>query len=173
MSDLRMIVGLGNPGNLYLKTRHNVGANWLDWLATVYHAEFKENAKLKGLFAKALIEGKECVLLKPTTYMNHSGLSVSLASRYFQIPVGSILVAHDEMAFSPGLVRIKLGGGANGHNGLRSLFSELDQNRKFSRLRIGVGHPGSASMVTPYLTKNKISPEEQKLIDDSLNFHRH
>ena len=170
MSDLRMIVGLGNPGSTYLKTRHNVGADWLDWLATAYEAEFIENSKLRGLFAKAVIEGKECFLLKPTTYMNHSGLSVSLAIRYFKIPARDILVAHDELAFGPGPVRIKLGGGANGHNGLRSLFSELNQDQDFCRLRIGVGHPGTASMVTPYLTKHKISPDEQKLIDDSLNF---
>ena len=165
-----MIVGLGNPGNEYLNTRHNVGAEWLDGLATSYHAQFKENARLEGWFAKADIEGIECLLLKPMTYMNGSGSSVRLAARYFQIPLESILVAHDEMAFTPGTVRIKLGGGANGHNGLKSLFSELSNNREFYRLRIGVGHPGDASKVTPYLTRHKIPLEEQLSIANALNF---
>ena len=170
MRALRLIVGLGNPGNEYLNTRHNVGAEWLDGLATSYDAHFKENARLEGWFAKADIEGIECLLLKPMTYMNGSGSSVRLAARYFKIPLESILVAHDEMAFTPGTVRIKLGGGANGHNGLRSLFSELSNNREFYRLRIGVGHPGETSKVTPYLTRYKIPPDEQRSIADALNF---
>ena len=102
MPALRLIVGLGNPGNEYLNTRHNVGAEWLDGLATSYDAQFKENSKLEGWFAKAEIEGIECLLLKPMTYMNESGSSVRLAARYFQIPLDSILVAHDEMAESEG-----------------------------------------------------------------------
>ena len=170
MPALRLIVGLGNPGNEYLNTRHNVGAEWLDGLARSYDAQFKENSKLEGWVAKAMIEGTECLLLKPMTYMNESGLSVRLAARYFQIPINAILVAHDEMAFTPGTVRIKLGGGANGHNGLRSLFSELSNNREFYRLRIGVGHPGEVSKVTPYLTRHKIPSQEQNSIGDALNF---
>ena len=170
MRALRLIVGLGNPGNEYLNTRHNVGTEWLDGLATSYDAQFEENARLEGWFAKADIEGIECLLLKPMTYMNGSGSSVRLAARYFKIPLESILVAHDEMAFTPGTVRIKLGGGANGHNGLRSLFSELSNNREFYRLRIGVGHPGVNSKVTPYLTRYKIPPDEQRSIADALNF---
>ena len=170
MPALRLIVGLGNPGNEYLNTRHNVGAEWLDGLAGAYDAQFKENSKLEGRVAKAMIEGTECFLLKPMTYMNESGLSVRLAARYFQIPINAILVAHDEMAFNPGTVRIKLGGGANGHNGLRSLFSELSNNREFYRLRIGVGYPGEGLKVTPYLTRDKIPPEEQLSIAGALNF---
>ncbi len=170
MPALRLIVGLGNPGKEYLNTRHNVGAAWLDGLATSYDVQFKENAKLEGWFAKAKIEGIECLLLKPMTYMNESGSSVRLAARFFQIPLQSILVAHDEMAFTPGTVRIKLGGGSNGHNGLRSLFSELSNNREFYRLRIGVGHPGDASKVTPYLTRYKIPPDEQLSIAEALKF---
>ena len=92
MPALRLIVGLGSPGNEYLNTRHNVGAEWLDGLATSYDAQFKENSKLEGWCAKAMIEGTECLLLKPMTYMNESGLSVRLTAGYFQIPINAILV---------------------------------------------------------------------------------
>ena len=170
MSPLKLIVGLGNPGKEYEQTRHNVGMNWLNTLAKSYDARFKENPKLKGWLASATIEEVECLLLKPSTYMNQSGLSLRLVSDYFQIPLEETLVVHDEMAFLPGVVKLKSGGGANGHNGLKSLFSELGNNREFYRLRIGVGHPGDSRMVTPYLTKNKIPREEQQLMDDATNF---
>ncbi len=165
-----MIVGLGNPGKEYEQTRHNVGANWLNCLANSYDAKFKENLKLKGWLSQASIEGIDCLLLKPTTYMNQSGLSLRLVSNYFQIPLEATLVVHDEMAFSPGVVKLKHGGGANGHNGLKSVFDELNNKHDFYRLRIGVGHPGDSRMVTPYLTKQKISRDEQELIDESTNF---
>ena len=171
MPALRLIVGLGNPGNEYLNTRHNVGAEWLDGLATSYDAQFKENSKLEGWFAKANIEGIECLLLKPMTYMNGSGSSVRLAARYFQIPLDSILVAHDEMAFTPGTVRIKLGGGANGHNGLRSLFTELSNNREFYRLRIGVGRPEAGEDQIGYVLGVPSEHEKEtllKCISDAL-----
>ena len=165
-----MIVGLGNPGKEYEQTRHNVGVNWVDSLASSYDAKFKENPKLKGWLAKASIEGVDCLLLKPATFMNQSGLSVRSVSEYFQISLGETLVVHDEMAFLPGVIKLKYGGGANGHNGLKSLFAELDNQREFYRLRIGVGHPGDSRAVTSYLTKHKISKEEQELMDDSINF---
>lgn len=165
-----MIAGLGNPGKEYAFTRHNVGRWWVNNLAENYAATFKENTKLKGWLAKTIIEEQECLLFKPSSYMNESGLSIRLVSEYYQIPLDKILVVHDEMAFSPGNVKIKFGGGANGHNGLKSLFTELSDNQGFYRLRIGVGHPGQAHMVTPYLTKQKIPVEERKLINDSLNF---
>ena len=170
MPPLKMIVGLGNPGKEYERTRHNVGMNWLNSLANSYDARFKENPKLKAWLASASIEDVDCLLLKPTTYMNQSGISLRLVCDYFQISLEETLVVHDEMAFSPGVVKLKSGGGANGHNGLRSLFSELGNNREFHRLRIGVGHPGDSRMVTPYLTKNKIPIDEQQAMDESTNF---
>ena len=165
-----MIAGLGNPGKEYEFTRHNAGWWWVNNLAENYAATFKENTKLKGWLPKTIIEEQECLLFKPSSYMNESGLSIRLVSEYYQIPLDKILVVHDEMAFSPGTVKIKFGGGANGHNGLKSLFTELSNNQGFYRLRIGVGHPGQTHMVTPYLTKQKIPVEERKLINDSLNF---
>ncbi len=163
-------MGLGNPGREYVQTRHNVGMNWVDSLASSYDAKFKENPKLKGWLAKASIEGVECLLLKPATFMNQSGLSVRSVSEYFQVSLGETLVVHDEMAFPPGVVKLKYSGGANGHNGLKSLFAELNNKREFYRLRIGVGHPGDSRAVTPFLTKHKILKEEQELMDNSTNF---
>jgi len=165
-----MIVGLGNPGREYEGTRHNVGADWINLLAKKYNFELKENTKFKGLVAKTVIEEVECVLLAPTTFMNLSGQSVRLVADYFKVPLERMLVAYDEMAFEPGVARLKFGGGANGHNGLKSLFNSFDNQKKFFRLRIGVGHPGKPQMVTSYLTRQKIPSREQLKLDSCLDF---
>ena len=136
---LQLIVGLGNPGPTYANTRHNVGAVWVESLAAGHGIVLREDPKYHGLVGRGEIEGVELRLLIPTTYMNLSGDAVAALARFFKIESAQLLVAHDELAFEPGQIRLKTGGGINGHNGLRDIIPKLGNDDKFHRLRIGVG----------------------------------
>lgn len=136
---IKLIVGLGNPGAQYEKTRHNVGFWLLNNLAKKYNAEFKNENKFKGLFSNATIGNHDCKLLMPNTFMNLSGEAVQKLAHFYKILPEEILVVHDELDFIPGVARLKQGGGANGHNGILSIASNLNNN--FWRLRIGIGKP--------------------------------
>jgi peptidyl-tRNA hydrolase, PTH1 family len=160
MTGIRLIVGLGNPGREYAGTRHNIGARYVEHLAGRLRAPLAAEPKFKALVARADVDGREIRLLVPTTYMNLSGQAVGAIARFYKVPAAEILVAHDEMAFAPGVVRIKRGGGANGHNGLLDIIAALGNEPGFLRLRIGVGHPGDAWRVTAYLTSQRIPEEE-------------
>ena len=162
-----MIVGLGNPSPQYDHTRHNVGAQWVRWLAERYGIPLKEQAKFKGLVGRGLIEGHDVYLLLPTTYMNLSGEAVGPLARFYKIGVGEMLIAYDEMAFEPGIVRLKTGGGDNGHNGIKSVRAAMANEAGFHRLRIGVGHPGDKNRVTAYLTQVKMPAGERDLVDSA------
>jgi len=135
-----LIVGLGNPGREYASTRHNLGWLALDELCT--HASIPGGFKKKfqGEFAKGTIEGQECVLLRPETYMNESGRSVQGAVAFFHAAPRDLIVLHDELDLPFGEVRVKLGGGHAGHNGIRSLIRDLG-TPEFVRVRMGVGRP--------------------------------
>ena len=166
---IKLIVGLGNPGPQYDRTRHNVGADWVKQIASRYAVTLTPDAKFKGDLGRGLVEGTDLRLLIPTTFMNLSGEAVGPLAHYFKIEPAEILVAHDEVAFAPGIVKLKSGGGDNGHNGLRSVRDGLANSGDYHRLRIGVGHPGDKSRVTAYLTQIKIPVSEQQLIDDALD----
>ncbi|MGH8294875.1 MAG: aminoacyl-tRNA hydrolase, partial [Steroidobacteraceae bacterium] len=146
---LTLIVGLGNPGPTYARTRHNAGFDFLDELARRSGASPHREARHHGELARASIAGAQVWLLKPMTYMNLSGQSVGSVAGFYRIPPQSILVAHDELDFPPGVVRLKEGGGAGGHNGLRDLIARLGDD--FWRLRIGIGHPGDRGAVLDYV----------------------
>jgi PTH1 family peptidyl-tRNA hydrolase len=146
---LTLIVGLGNPGPTYARTRHNAGFELVDELARRLHASFRHDARHRGDLARVSMGGTEVWLLKPMTYMNLSGQSVRSVAGFYRIPPQSILVAHDELDFAPGVVRLKEGGGAGGHNGLRDLIAQLGEG--FWRLRIGIGHPGDRDAVLDYV----------------------
>ncbi len=165
MAALRLIVGLGNPSPQYDHTRHNVGAQWVRGLADRYAIALKEQAKFKGFVGRGLIEGRDVFLLVPTTYMNLSGEAVGPLARFYKIGVDEILIAYDEMAFEPGIVRLKTGGGDNGHNGIKSVRAALANDAGFHRLRIGVGHPGDRARVTAYLTQVKMPAGERDLVE--------
>ena len=137
---LRIIVGLGNPGPEHQVTRHNAGFWFVDLLARRHGGEFRDYRKYSGETARINISGQEIVLLKPTTYMNRSGLSVRQLSDFYKIAAEEILVAHDELDLPVGSVRLKQGGGHGGHNGLRDTIAHIGET--FWRLRLGVGHPG-------------------------------
>ncbi len=167
---LQLIVGLGNPGPTYANTRHNVGAVWVETLAARHGIAMREDARYHGLVGRGEIAEVELRLLIPTTYMNLSGDAVAALTRFFKIESFELLVAHDELAFDPGQVRLKTGGGTNGHNGLRDIIPKLGNNDRFHRLRIGVGHPGSPDKVASYLTSARLPDKERERIEDALNF---
>jgi PTH1 family peptidyl-tRNA hydrolase len=165
-SRIQLIVGLGNPGREYEDTRHNAGFWFVDRICSRFRGSFRPEGKFKGELAKVNIAGDSVWLLKPDTYMNLSGDSVAAVTRFYKIPVESILVAHDELDLNPGAVRLKKGGGHGGHNGLRDTISKLG-SKEFMRLRIGIGHPGNAKQVSSFVLK-KAPSSEQNLIEDAI-----
>ncbi|MDR6991332.1 aminoacyl-tRNA hydrolase [Luteimonas sp. 3794] len=150
MAGLRLIVGLGNPGPEYARTRHNAGFRFVDELAAKAGASFRLDSKLFGETAKIDIAGQPVWLLKPATFMNLSGKSVTAALRFWKFEPEQALLAHDELDLSPGTARLKFDGGHGGQNGLRDTMQLLGHGR-FHRLRIGIGHPGSKDKVTPWV----------------------
>lgn len=167
---IKLIVGLGNPGSEYAKTRHNVGAWFVEKLAEESHQTLRNESKFFGEVTRIQLSGNPCYLLKPTTYMNESGQSIQAIAKFYKIKPEEILVAHDELDFPVGTVRIKESGGHGGHNGLRDTISHLHTNN-FYRLRIGIGHPGNKDHVTPYVLGTPSRGDKElimKSIDDAL-----
>jgi len=162
---LKLIVGLGNPGTDYARTRHNAGFQFLDELARRHDAEFRSEPRHRAEVARARIADTELWLLKPMSYMNHSGDPVRSVASFYKVPVQSILVAYDELDFPAGVVRLKQGGGAAGHNGMRDVIAQLGD--AFWRLRIGIGHPGDRAQVLDYVLGRPSSADAQ-LIRDAL-----
>ena len=164
---IQLLVGLGNPGQEYAATRHNAGAWLVAALAERLQTPLKPS-KFFGLHAQALVGHQKLHLLIPTTYMNRSGQAIGALANFYKLAPEQILVAHDELDLDPGVVRLKKGGGHGGHNGLRDTISALGNSRDFYRLRIGIGHPGSASQVTNYVL-GKASPDDQIRIEAALD----
>lgn len=164
---IELIVGLGNPGSEYERTRHNAGADFVSEVAHKLGAQLTSDSKYQGLTARTTYMGQDLRLLIPTTYMNRSGQSVAALANFFKIDPGAILVAHDELDLAPGTARLKQGGGHGGHNGLRDIISALGNNQNFARLRLGIGHPGSAAEVANFVLK-RAPTSEQTLIDDAI-----
>ena len=143
---IRLIVGLGNPGAEYADTRHNAGFHFVDALAAKFGVRMSEDRKFQGEVGRLSLDGREVWLLKPSTYMNASGRSVVALALYYKILPDEILVVHDEMDIEPGLMRLKLGGGNAGHNGLKDISAQLS-TPDFWRLRLGIGHPKKLGLV--------------------------
>lgn len=162
---VKLIVGLGNPGPDYHQTRHNAGQDLVNELAYTCQAPLSASPKYFGLSSRILLAGHDVRLLVPTTFMNRSGQAVAAISQFFKIEVESILVVHDELDLEPGTAKFKFGGGHGGHNGLRDIISALGNNANFGRLRIGIGHPGSAKQVANYVLKRASSLEKSKTDD--------
>ena len=151
MSTVSAIIGLRNPGAQYADTRHNAGAWMVELLAKQAGVSLRSERKFLGDYAKIELDGHTVHLLLPSTFMNCSGQSVSLLTKFFKLSPEQLLVAHDELDIPPGQARFKQGGGHGGHNGLRDIISALGNNRSFHRLRIGIGHPSDASRVVNYV----------------------
>ncbi|MBJ2116624.1 MULTISPECIES: aminoacyl-tRNA hydrolase [Proteus] len=168
MSKIKLIVGLANPGADYAQTRHNAGAWYVDLLAQRHQQSLKEESKFFGYTARINLNGNDVRLLVPTTFMNLSGKAVQAMANFYRIELDEILVAHDELDLPPGVVKMKLGGGNGGHNGLKDIQSKFSNNPNFYRLRIGIGHPGDKNKVVGFVL-GKPPMSEQKLIDDAIN----
>lgn len=158
---IRIIVGLGNPGRDYAETRHNVGFMVLDRLARRFGAEWKIDKARKG----ELAAGPGVLLIKPQTFMNCSGECVGPIMRYYKFEPEQVLVIYDDISFPVGAMRLRAGGSAGGHNGMKSLIAHLG-GEKFPRLRVGIGAPGQKEMVGHVL--GKFAPDERPLLEESL-----
>jgi PTH1 family peptidyl-tRNA hydrolase len=161
-TDLKIIVGLGNPGPEHLLTRHNAGFWFVDALAAKLGARFRSHTKFQGEICKLTVGGDEITLLKPTTYMNRSGLSIRALTDYQKVQPVQIMVVHDELDLPVGEARFKQGGGHGGHNGLRDTITHIGP--EFWRLRLGIGHPGDKSQVIDYVLRRAPKIEEDKIV---------
>ncbi|HEV8519456.1 MAG TPA: aminoacyl-tRNA hydrolase [Burkholderiales bacterium] len=165
---MKLVVGLGNPGKKYERTRHNAGFWWVERLAQGLKAVFRSESKFHGRIAK--LAQPEIWLLLPATYMNESGRAVAATASFYKIVPQEILVVHDELDLPPGSVKLKLGGGLSGHNGLKDIAEGLG-SRDFWRLRIGIGHPRDTAATEQDVVDYVLHPpraEEQPLIDDAV-----
>ncbi|PIT18555.1 aminoacyl-tRNA hydrolase [Snodgrassella alvi] len=166
MSHIRLIVGLGNPGKEYEHTRHNIGFDFIDELASLWKIGLKEEKKFFGQVARVNLDEGEIWLLKPSTYMNKSGTAVQALTKFYKISPEEILIIHDELDIPCGQIRFKKGGSNGGHNGLKDIQAWLG-TPDFYRLRLGIGHPGDRNLVVHYVL-NKPQAQEHALITEAI-----
>jgi PTH1 family peptidyl-tRNA hydrolase len=170
LSDIRLLVGLGNPGPEYQYTRHNAGTWFVKDLAKVLNCPLKLESKFSGYTGRTSVNGKDVRFLIPTTFMNNSGQSVSAMANFYRIPVESMLVAFDELDLPPGVAKFKIAGSSS-QNGVRDIVSRMGNNKEFLRLRIGIGHPGHKSRVTGHVLGKAPQIEQQQMdaaIDEAV-----
>lgn len=165
MSEIKLLVGLGNPGDKYTATRHNAGFQWIDEVAAQTNTKLALDSKFFGITGK-LTTKSDTWLLKPTTFMNASGKAVAALANYYKIMPAEILVIHDELDLPVGGIKLKVGGGHGGHNGLKDIEAALG-TKDFWRLRLGIGHPGDRNEVVNFVLKAP-TKDEQAAIDDCV-----
>jgi len=163
-TDVKMVVGLGNPGDEYVDTRHNIGFKVIDSLADRLGAKVKRR-KFGARFGQAEFADKKLILLKPWQFMNRSGQAVATAVGFYKLAVSDLLVVTDDMALQPGRIRIRAKGSAGGHNGLADIIEKLGTN-EFARCRIGIGH-GDEQIAYDYVL-DKPSQTEKLLLDEAI-----
>lgn len=159
---IKLIVGLGNPGDRYQKTRHNAGFWLLDQLAAGEGGRLAEDKKFQGEYGKITLAQQPLHLLKPLTFMNASGRAVSALAKFYDLAPEEILVVHDELDLPEGAVKLKYGGGHGGHNGLRDIIAALG-SKDFYRLRLGINHPGDRNQVVDYVLHPPGKMEQEKI----------
>jgi PTH1 family peptidyl-tRNA hydrolase len=170
MVTLQCVIGLGNPGPKYADTRHNAGFWFVDALARESGVILRAENKFSGEVGRISAAVGDCWLLKPMTYMNHSGRSVAALCNFYRIDPSRVLVVYDELDLAPGIMRLKTGGGHGGHNGMRDITSALG-TKDFHRLRIGIGHPGHKDAVVGYVLSQPGKMEHEAIergIDEAL-----
>lgn len=163
---IQLIVGLGNPGPEYEATRHNAGFWWIDEICRSHGVTLAAESKFFGRVGRLKINGRECWLLQPSTFMNASGRSVAALARFYRIAPHNILVVHDELDLSPGVAKLKRAGGNGGHNGLKDISAQLG-TPDYWRMRVGIGHPGEKNAVVNFVLKAP-GKEEAKQIEDII-----
>jgi len=159
-SAFKLIVGLGNPGPEHSETRHNAGFWFVDSLAAKYSLSFRSESKFNAEICRIQTAEIDCWLCKPMMFMNRSGFSVQAMTNFYKISVEEVLVAHDELDLDPGVARLKKAGGHGGHNGLRDIIAQMG-DKSFTRLRLGIGHPGSQDKVTSYVLGRPAQADRQ------------
>ena len=167
-AELKAVVGLGNPGDKYAKTRHNAGFWLIERLVAQNSGALKAQNRLHGLHGQVAVRGQSLHMLMPTTFMNVSGRSIRALLDFYKLQPEQILVVHDEMDLPAGIVRLKRGGGPGGHNGLKDTIACI--GREFPRLRVGIGHPGDREKVLSYVLSPPSKQDAARLdhaIDDS------
>ncbi|WP_020408981.1 aminoacyl-tRNA hydrolase [Hahella ganghwensis] len=164
---IRAIVGLGNPGPDYALTRHNAGALWVQYLAEKHGHPLRQEKRFHGWYTKLPFSTGDLHLLFPSTFMNRSGQAVIALSQFFKIDPENILIAYDELDLNPGILRLKMGGGHGGHNGIKDIIRVYGGNRDFPRLRFGIGHPGDRAKVVNYVL-GRIGSDDLNLLEDSF-----
>lgn len=162
---MQLLVGLGNPGAQYALHRHNIGFMAADTIAEVHRFD-PWRVKFQGLAAEGRIGGEKLILLKPTTWMNESGRSVGEAMRFYKLTPADVTAFYDELDLAPGKLRVKVGGGAAGHNGIRSMAAHIGED--FRRVRLGIGHPGHKDRVTGHVLGNFSRTELETWVPDLL-----
>lgn len=167
MTDISVIVGLGNPGAQYAYSRHNAGFQFLEKLVDRVHATLRSEARFRAHVGRARIAERQLWLVAPQDYMNNSGDCVAAFAAYYKIEAHHMLVVHDDLDLAPGDVRLKRGGGHGGHKGLRDIVCKL-QSREFVRLRIGIGHPGASDQVTAYVL-SRPTVAQRSLIQEAID----
>lgn len=170
MSDIQLIVGLGNPGPEYQNTRHNAGSWFVERLASLNNISLKLDNKFFGLVGRGTIAGQDIRLLIPTTYMNKSGQAVGAMAKFYRIAPENMLVAFDELDLPPGIAKFKVGGSST-QNGIKDIVSSMGNQKNFPRLRIGIGHPGDRNRVTGHVLGKAPAAEQEKMdaaIDEAL-----
>ncbi len=167
MLAIRLIVGLGNPGREYARTRHNAGFWWLEQCAETLRVVLKPESRYYSIAGRGQTPAGEIFLLLPQTFMNASGKAVAALARFYKISPAEILVVHDELDLPPGTARLKLGGGHGGHNGLKDIAAQIG-SREFWRLRLGIGHPGSKPEVVNFVL-NPPRVDEAGLIEGAMH----
>lgn len=168
MSDsaFKIIAGLGNPGEQYTRTRHNIGFNAVDHLASQSSLTISQT-RYDAQYVKVRLKGQSVFLIKPMTYMNRSGLSVQRFASFYKVDVSDIIIVHDDMDLELGKLKIVKSRGHGGHNGVRSIIDAFGK-KDFIRVRMGVGHPGTASRVTGHVL-GKFSPDEESCMDQLID----
>jgi peptidyl-tRNA hydrolase, PTH1 family len=159
---MRLFVGLGNPGPRYAKNRHNIGFMAVDAIARA-HGAGPWRRRFQGETSETVIAGERVLLLKPQTYMNESGRAIAEAQRFFKLELGDVIVFHDELDLPPAKLKVKIGGGNAGHNGLRSITAQCGND--YRRVRLGIGHPGDKALVHPYVLSDFAKSEEAWVVD--------
>lgn len=167
MSSAFLVIGLGNPGSKYAETRHNAGFWFLDTLLHSLKLGLKSQPRLRAESVRASVHGQDCILARPTTFMNECGGAVRALMDYYDVPSTRMLIAYDELDLPPGSVRLKQGGGHGGHNGLRDIFGHVSDH-EFLRLRIGIGHPGHKDAVTRYVL-GRAPAQVREVVDTAIS----
>lgn len=166
-----LIAGLGNPGARYARTRHNAGVDFVNELSVKWDLKFKEKKSIKSYLAQYVFKNKEIYLIKPIVFMNNSGNSLEPAIKKYNLNLANVLIVHDDLDLPSGSCKLKKSGGDGGHNGLKSIIESLGGEKDFLRMRIGISHPGKASLVNDYVVKKgtaKEVNERKKAIENGI-----